>query len=156
MTVEPHAGQGQRPRDEWIVRGLLIVVLVGSALASLCALRSLFDRRANLEAFLVGAGIVGAVVAVRRWGLPGLPALVVVFLLTRVAVVFLWPAEPVSDFAAYYRLAQLMATGEPLPPPERAKLFNAWGYPLLLTPWLQLFGPSLVMMKLFFRLLRAV
>lgn len=86
----------------------------------------------------------------RGWSLPtgvAFTLLLGIFVASRVAVLAWLPTEPVSDFHAYYTLAGMFATGEPLPSVEHSHLFFAWGYALVLTPLFAVFGPSILAAK---------
>lgn len=139
-------------------RAAAAIVLGGAVWLCLVAVQHLgadFVRPHPLE-LLVGLALIVSALRVERW--PNLaPVLrhrgflwscVLVFLVSRLAVVFLLPTQPVSDFAAYDSLARRMATGGPLPTPEEDLLFFSWGYPLALAPWYALFGESPLLAKL--------
>ena len=66
----------------------------------------------------------------------------VAFLASRLAVLYLFPTQPVSDFLAYHDLARRIAAGQALPPADELPLFFAWGYSLLLAPFYALFGAT--------------
>ncbi len=73
---------------------------------------------------------------------------IAVFAVTRLLMLRLIPTLPTSDFAAYHDLAQLLASGAPLPPDGARPLFFAWGYSLLLAPWYAVLGDGLIVAKL--------
>jgi 4-amino-4-deoxy-L-arabinose transferase-like glycosyltransferase len=66
---------------------------------------------------------------------------------TGILLVAFVPTIPFSDFASYLKLACRFATGEPLPPVENARFFQAWGYPVALAPFMAMFGNPLLVAK---------
>lgn len=141
-----------------VVRAAALLVLAGSVWITLVALRHLGQPFVTHVWWQLGAlaAVTVAALLVVRWtaGTHAFPTCVwlggcvVAFVATRLLALWLLRSEPVSDFQSYWSLAQRFATGLPLPPESEARLFVAWGWPLLMAPVVHVFGAALWAAKL--------
>ena len=76
--------------------------------------------------------------------------LVLIFVVSRAAWIFIMPTLPISDYAFYYNIAARVAILRPFTDiPWRAINLNAYGYPVFLGLWFKVTSQSLLSAKLF-------